>query len=400
MKILIVGVSLLLLTACGGANNGADGTPDRTGPAATASPTDTAGDGATDSPESQISALAAAVLDLQGPAAFAGLQIREGMEFALEHLLARSEYSGILLDIEFMDGQTDPQAALAATNRVVNGGYVAMFGPILSSSTLAAVPLAQEAGLPVIVIEGGAPGVVETGEYIFRVTPPQITLVARGVQHLRELDAEKVALLHQSDNPTLVALRDAYVEALADQGMEVVLDTGFPGTTSDFSTVAAQVVATEADAVGVAAIGGLNATVVSQLRQAGFEGHLFGSLAAAGGSLASVAEEADGFFWASPFGRDSGVASMDEFSEAFLEATGSPANHFHAEGYDGVLMLLEALRVAGTATREAVRDGLESVASTGFSGAQGLVDFEARDARVPGVVVEFKGGEERAAASS
>jgi hypothetical protein len=43
---------------------------------------------------------------------------------------------------------------------------------------------------------------------------------------------------------------------------------------------------------------------------------------------------------------------------------------------------------------------LESVASTGFSGAQGLVDFEARDARVPGVVVEFKGGEERAAASS
>jgi ABC-type branched-subunit amino acid transport system substrate-binding protein len=67
---------------------------------------------------------------------------------------------------------------------------------------------------------------------------------------------------------------------------------------------------------------------------------------------------------------------------------------YAATGYDTMKLIIEGLKRADGYEPEAVKAGLDAATSEGFEGAAGQYRFENRDARVGGLIVEWRDGKE------
>ena len=57
-------------------------------------------------------------------------------------------------------------------------------------------------------------------------------------------------------------------------------------------------------------------------------------------------------------------------------------------------LITKSLAAADSFEAEDVKAGMDKVTGEGFDGAAGAITFENRDARVPGVLVEWRDGKE------
>ena len=57
-------------------------------------------------------------------------------------------------------------------------------------------------------------------------------------------------------------------------------------------------------------------------------------------------------------------------------------------------LITKSLAASNSFESEDIKAGMEKVAAEGLEGAAGSITFENRDARVPGVLVEWRGGKE------
>ncbi|HEY8546728.1 MAG TPA: ABC transporter substrate-binding protein [Acidimicrobiales bacterium] len=337
----------------------------------------------------------AVVVDRSGPAAFAGLGDQAGIELAQDEL----EESGFLadedieLEIEFYDAETNPDRAIEHVNRIVADDDVdVLIGPLNANQALATAPVAQGAGLPNVLMHADAAHPKDIGDLIFRITPPQPSFIGASVDNFAERGIESVGLLYDETNPTLVEIAEEVLPDLFDEaGIEVVYDSTFRPTDTDFSGAAAEIARLAPDGLAMLAVGAVNVTMLNQLREQGFEGAIFSQNAS--GVFLEAGPVADGIVWSTPFNPASDLETPQKFTAAFEEANGKAPNHFNATGYDALWFVARAAVEGGT-SREGVAAGLQAVADEGFEGAQGALTFTDRDARVEPTVMQINGGVE------
>ncbi|CAN0540588.1 unnamed protein product, partial [Scytosiphon promiscuus] len=65
------------------------------------------------------------------------------------------------------------------------------------------------------------------------------------------------------------------------------------------------------------------------------------------------------------------------YKAAYEEATGQPVSTFGGHAYDGLMILVEAMKSAGSEDPKAIRDAIEK--TTGFMGTAGVVNMSADD---------------------
>jgi branched-chain amino acid transport system substrate-binding protein len=333
------------------------------------------------------------ITDLTGPAAFAGTRIKDGIEFAISEINSSGMLGSTKLSLDHYDGKSTTAGAQDAISRIKASQDVVMIGPIFSSEAQALVPVAQQSKLPTILVQSGVPGLVEQGNYIFRATPPQSSFVDKTAKWvIQKFNAKKVAMIYAGFTATIKDLAETrFPQLFQAGGVQVIDNIGFASGQTDFSAIASKVAGEKPDAVGVLATGTANVTIITQLRQQGYTGPFFGQTGMSE-SLGPVAQQAEGTVWAQTFAPDSNVASSHKFAQAYQAAKGKAPSNFEAEGYDATYMTAYALKQAKSGSRDDFRDALDKVASAGFSGALGPITFETRDARVPGVLVQLKGG--------
>lgn len=114
------------------------------------------------------------VNDLTGAASFAGVPSKEGAEFAIKEANESGELKGAKLEMSTEDAGTKPAQAATLTSKAVASDSVAEVFGVTSQNALAAAPVAQRGKLSMTIIQAGAPGTVETGDYVFRTTAPPI----------------------------------------------------------------------------------------------------------------------------------------------------------------------------------------------------------------------------------
>ena len=90
------------------------------------------------------------------------------------------------------------------------------------------------------------------------------------------------------------------------------------------------------------------------------------------------------------------TSSSQEFVTKYKEEFGEDPLNYAAEAYDAAWFLARALKEAGSADRESIKDALATVAADSYDGALGEgVTFEDQTVVVPGVVIEYStAGEE------
>ena len=338
--------------------------------------------------------------DVTGKAAFFGEAIKEGAEFTADFLNEAGGIGGQPIELTVEDTTSDVGRATSQVNDAARGETDAVIFGVLSEEALAIGPLAQEAELPLVNIQAAADGVLDAGDYVWRITPPQLNFYDNFVEYLSaNRDITSTAMFYVTDNEASRALgEDIGPAAFEKAGIEVTEAVSTTSSETDLTTVADRGLRGNPDHVQLHLIGAQNISMITTLRRAGFEGSIGSGTSLGAGALAALpGDEADGILYYSSFvgseelPHESGV----EFTKAFKEATGEQPNTFHAETYDAFRLIQEAVNATESTCREDIKAGMEQVAEKGLTGAQGdPITFEERDARTAGVVIEWMGGQE------
>lgn len=333
-----------------------------------------------------------AITSITGPGAFCGENERDGMNLAVKQVNEEGLLGDSELELTIEDDATTPEGGLAAFQRLASSDVSAIVGPCVTTVAQGIAPLVDREEVPLNITTAAATDIVAP-EFAYRTGGPQQTYAAQTADLLAERGVESIAIVYTNDNESISDLLDVVKPRLEELGIEITVEEGVASSATDFSAQIAQVRDSDPDAVAAFVFGAGNVTFVTQLREAGFDGPLYGHNGMAPPFFVENAgAAADGVVMTLSYHSSFEFPSSVAFTEAFEEEYGRSADLTAANGYDAVMRVVLAIEAAGSTDRQAVKEALDGL--TEMDGAQGPIIFgDDGDATVEGGVVEIVNGE-------
>jgi branched-chain amino acid transport system substrate-binding protein len=173
---------------------------------------------------------------LTGATATFGISTKNGIELFMDNVNAAGGLGGTKIRVIVEDDQSKPEEAATAVNKLVDqDGVVAVLGEVASSRSMAAAPICQQAGVPMISPSSTNPKVTEMGDYIFRVCfidPFQGQMIAKFAYS--SLGLKRAAVFRDIKNDYSVGLADYFSQAFLAMGGTIVSDEAYSETDQDF----------------------------------------------------------------------------------------------------------------------------------------------------------------------
>ncbi len=336
-------------------------------------------------------------LPLTGPAAFAGTLEQEGMQLAVDEVNSTKFLGGATLNVNYVDVGATPQQAVTVARQMIEQDQVKAITGLASAAQAPAVAaVAQAARTSFIVIEGGAPGVSSTGDYITQTNLQQFTYADKMGQALKKLNVTTTQLLYAQDNSTIATLVHTYTDQIFPKyGIQATLKA-YLGTDTDLSAGVTQGLAANVTAIGCLFIGAQGTTCLSQARSAGFKGQLWGQAGFDGGVATKAGSVAEGLVFTTAFARDFPFASSKKFVDLYTSKhPGSEPTAFQAEGYDAIWLIARAIKEGAGTSRDAIHAGMLKILASGMDGALGRLTWDKdRMLYAPGAVIQVKDGKQ------
>jgi branched-chain amino acid transport system substrate-binding protein len=332
------------------------------------------------------------VIEETGPAAFAGVPGLAGLRYGFSQM-EKSGYLGkIKVNLEVQDSAGVTSTAARLASQFVQQKVNILVGPSLSSESVAVAPIAAKAGIPMVCVQCGSPGVL-IAPNIFRLTALQSSYQDVTAKYLQSQGVKKVSFLYTNAVPTITDLFTTTWPSLAPKyGFTISNNVAVGLTATDFSSAAAKLVSGHPGAIGVLLTGAPNVSAVEEIRQAGFKGIIFGQQGMGAGVLAPGGSAVNGTIYAEDYNPGGTTPSAKQFESGYKAATGSLPNNFTAEGYDMAYFIGRALLAATSNTSSGIVAGMTKVTQTGFDGAVGAVKFDGHQEVVSGVLVRWADG--------
>jgi branched-chain amino acid transport system substrate-binding protein len=122
-----------------------------------------------------------------GPFVPWGLQVRDGMQLAVDEINADGGVDGRPLELEVADDQMSPEEGVAGVERLVDEGVVAIGGVISSDVGLATARVAEESETPLFLVKSGNEQILtRDSRYTFRTCLPAAPMVAGPIAQFAE----------------------------------------------------------------------------------------------------------------------------------------------------------------------------------------------------------------------
>ncbi len=278
------------------------------------------------------------------------------------------------------DTGSDPtyNEAINAVAKLTEEDRVTMvLGPTLSSEAFAAAPVAQENETPILGLSNAAEDLPQTiGEYYFRALMPESTMIPYTVQAARAYTGlESVAILYGDDDDFTLSGYDAFIDALEAEAITITREETFARGDTDFNAQLTNLLATEPDALVLAALAAEAVPIINQARTLGFDGPILGGNGLnAPGIVAGTGENANGLIAGTSYHPSATDALTAAFTEQFTERYGYAPDQFAAHAYTGAWVAAHAIRCAGSTDQDAVREALTTIED--FASPLGAFSFD------------------------
>jgi branched-chain amino acid transport system substrate-binding protein len=339
----------------------------------------------------------AAVEDLTGSNSIYATSIKMGLDLAVKQINQQKFLGeGVTLNVSYTDTASDTDKAVAAFKGLVsNPNVTAIIGPTISTAALAADPLAQAAGMPVVATSNTAGGITTIGDYIFRTSLPESQVVPNTVSVVvKALGLKKVAIIYGTDDAFTTSAEKIFKDALTQSGVEILPEETFIKGDTDFSKQLTNIKALNPDAIVVAALVDEATKIMVQARGMGIPDsvHFLGGNSFNSPKIAGIAgPAAEGAISGSAWSLSSGVPTSVEFVKAFNTEYGNNPDQFAAQAYTAGWVIAAAVKKAGSVDHKAVRDALAQTKN--LDSPLGLFSFDAnRDPLHSPVVLIVKDG--------
>ncbi len=324
-----------------------------------------------------------AVFALSGGASVYGLSQQAAVNLAVQQINDWGYLGDATLAVQFEDSTgTGEQAINAMTKLTEDPSIVAVLGPTLSSEANAAVPVAQDAGVPDLAVSNTQTGLrAALGDgFYHRASLPESAVIPGTVEQATALlGLKNVGILYGSDDDFTLSAYDVFKEALSQNGVTVVGEETFAKGDADFSAQLTSLIAKNPDALVVSALAAEAVQIINQARQQGYTGTIIGGNGFNSAAvITQTAENAEGLIVGGAWNpaNPNPSASSVQFMQAFEDANGGNIpDQFAAQAYTGAWLLATAIRCADSTDHIAVNDALGMIKD--FETPLGSFSFDA-----------------------
>lgn len=333
---------------------------------------------------------------LTGDVAMFGKPTLDGMKMAAEELNAAGGILGKKIEIVEADNRGDKQEGASVTQKLISrDGVVAIVGDPTTGITKVAAPIAQKA--QVVLLSAGAtgPGVVENGDFIFRNTLLDSVAIPACIDFFaRDLGYKKVAIITSDNNDYSVGLSQTFRDAAKGKGVEIVADEKVKDGDKDFSAQITNIKSKKPDVIFFSGYYTEGALIMKEARKQGLKAKMFGGDGLFSPKLIELGGDAvEGTMSALGFSPEQASPVTAKFVEAYKKKfNGVEPGLFDAQGYDGVMMLADAMKRANSADPKVFKTALGQTKN--YEGVSGTITI--RDNREPIksplALLEVKGG--------
>lgn len=331
---------------------------------------------------------------LTGKEATYGQASHKGTLLAVEEVNAAGGVLGRKLELITEDNQSKAGESGTIVRKFISRDkVVAVLGEVASSRTLEAAPIAQNAKIPLISPSSTSPAVTEKGNYIFRVCfidPFQGTVMAKFARNT--LKIRKVAVLSSVSSAYSVGLSKYFKERFAADGGTVAIEQKFSEGDKDFKAQLTAIKAAGVEGIFVPGYYAEAGLICRQAQALGIKLPIFGADGWESPELVEIGgKSVEGMYFATHYSPENSDPLVAGFNARFRQRWGDVSDTLTGLGYDSVMMLVDAIKRAGTTEPAKLRDAL--AATKNFKGVTGTITLDAqRNPTKSAVVLIVKNG--------
>ena len=368
LSMMLAGCLALSLTACGGSSE-SGATSDNSG---------ASGDSGT--------ITLGMIGPLTGSVAVYGTHIENGVKLAIEEINAAG---GVTLSdgahqlaVEVKDDQGDSTECVNAMNALISDGIQLVVGSATSGCTSAITSIANSEGVVMITPSGTADSLTTTMDSVFRTCFRDSFQGELAAQYALDEGYTKVGVVYCSADTYSAGLRDAFIAACQDKGLDVVAEESVATMTEvDYTNQFNKMVSAGAELVFTPFYYDvMGPYLVPQARSAGFTGVLLGgdgvdsteTTIPAGADL-SVYNDV---YFVNHYSTELATSDVSKnFVESYEGKYGDTPNNFDALAYDAVYVYKAAMEACGASDAASVQAALADTSAT-YDSTCGTFSFD------------------------
>ncbi|MBI1807304.1 MAG: ABC transporter substrate-binding protein [Ignavibacteria bacterium] len=332
---------------------------------------------------------------LTGTTATFGTSTHNGLMLAVEEANAAGGVLGKKLKLLTEDDQSKPEEAASAVTKLINRDQVkGIIGEVASSRSLAAGPICQSNGVPMISPSSTNPRVTQVGDYIFRVCfldPFQGEVIARFA--FNSLKVKRVAILKDVKNDYSVGLAQFFGTKFKEYGGEIVAEQAYSEGDNDFKAQLTALKAANPDAIMVPGYYTEAALIVKQARDLHITIPFIGGDGWDSAKLLEIGGTAmENTYYSNHYATSDPNPVIQNFVTKYRAAHKETPDALAALGYDAGRIMIDAIQRAGSTDGAKIRDAIAATRS--FPGVTGAINIDnERNARKSAVIIAIQSGQ-------
>ena len=323
----------------------------------------------------------AVIAPLTGDAAQYGMTYQNTLDILTDKVNAEGGVNGKQVEVTYFDDKKDAKEALNIANKIVaDGSYIGVVGSQTSSCSMAAAPVFQEEGIPMISPQASNPQFTEIGDYIFSMqlsSSYEAELTAKMI--VENYGYKNIAVIYSNDDWG-VGVNTQFTDSIGEYGGSISADETFiAGQTKDFTPLISKMKESAPEAVFVAALYSDAAQILQQMKNLDFEVPVFATNTLYKQEFLDLAgANAEGILMLNSFELENTDEEYVYLKDAYEEKTGNQVDTYVTQSYDAMNLLLKAIE-ATDGDQAKMRDWIADVKD--YRGVSGTFSFN--DVRVP-----------------
>ena len=325
-------------------------------------------------------------LSASGPAAFLGDPEKKVLELYVDKINAAGGINGRPLELIVYDDGGRADKALSFAKRLLSNDRVdVIVGGSTTATTMASIKLIDRAGVPFISLAGAVVIIDPVKKWVFKTAHTDRMAAEKVMQDMKKRGLSRLALLSESSGFGKSG-RTQTLLAAELMGIEIVADETYGPKDTDVTAQLTNIKSNaDAEALLVFGFGQGPAIVTKNYQQLGLTTPLYQSHGVAskafldltGAAAEGMRLPVTGVLIADQLPAGPQRAVLEGFIADYSAKYGSEPSAFAGHAYDGLYLMVEAIRRAGTSDKAPVREALE--ATEGFVGITGEFNFSASD---------------------
>lgn len=297
----------------------------------------------------------------------------EGLIFGASDINRKGGVLGRKIELLIEDDQSRPDISAALARKLIDQGAVFIISMSLTPATQQQQNVTMEAKTPQMtpMNSGDTLTTQLPNPYFWQTGPLGSIQIATLLAHARSKNFKQVALI--SDNSDLGQLLARFFRAgLEKSGIKVAAEEIVPRGATTAEPQMQKIRAANPDAMFMAGVlTAENVLIFKAYRQYGLKFPIHSSYNLSVPVYMTVAKGLiDGVTFVDAY--DPEKPEVKAFEAAYRKATGKEPFNLHGYGYDGIMLVTEAIKRAGSTDKEKIRAAMQSLTYAGVMGAKGM----------------------------